>query len=79
MGVTPEELAKVYPWLYHMADAQSWESIRRDGLLSTSALLDLFEVKGQQRAQIEKRHRSEAVEITCRAQARSCSRSETLD
>ena len=23
MGVTPEELAEVYPRLYHMADAQS--------------------------------------------------------
>ena len=71
MGVTPEELAKTYPWLYHMADEQSWESIRKHGLLSTSALLDLFEVKGQQRAQIEKRHRPEAVEITHAAHRRA--------
>ena len=45
MGVTPEELAQAYPRLYHMADAQSWESIRKHGLLSTSSLLDLYEVK----------------------------------
>lgn len=64
MGVTPKELAKVYPCLYHMADAQSWENIRKHGLLSTTALLDLFEVRGEDRARIEERHRPECVEIT---------------
>ena len=38
MGVTAEELAEAYPLLYHMADARSWDSIRKHGLLSTSAL-----------------------------------------
>ncbi|MBZ5513719.1 MAG: hypothetical protein LAN62_02525 [Acidobacteriia bacterium] len=63
MGVTPEELAQTYPLLYHMADAQSWESIRKHGLLSTSALLDLFEVNGKERAEIESRRRPERVVI----------------
>jgi hypothetical protein len=63
MGVTPEELAQTYPRLYHMADAQSWESIQTHGLLSTSSLLDLFEVKGQQREDIEIRRRPESVPI----------------
>lgn len=44
MGVTPEELANLYPRLYHMAEPGSWESIRRYGLLSTSSLLSLFEI-----------------------------------
>src|ERR1035438_8265153 len=63
MGVTPEELADAYPQLYHMADAHSWESIRKHGLLSTSNLLDLFEVTGKERADIETRRRPECVEI----------------
>lgn len=63
MGVTPEELAQTYPRLYHMADAQSWESIQKHGLLSTSSLLDLFEVKGHEREEIEIRRRPESVPI----------------
>ena len=63
MGVTSDELAQTYPRLYHMADAQSWESIQTHGLLSTSALLDLFEVKGQQREDIEIRRRPESVPL----------------
>jgi hypothetical protein len=63
MGVTPEELAKTYPRLYHMADAQSWESIQKHGLLSTSSLLDLFEVKAHEREEIEIHRRPESVPI----------------
>jgi hypothetical protein len=63
MGVTLEELAQTYPRLYHMADAKSWESIQKHGLLSTSSLLDLFEVKGQQREDIEIRCRRRSVPI----------------
>jgi hypothetical protein len=57
MGVTPEELAQAYPRLYHMAEARSWESIQKFGLLSTSSLLDLYEVKGNERIDIESRRR----------------------
>lgn len=63
MSVTPDELAAVYPRLYHMADAQSWESIRQHGLLSTSSLLDLFEVIKEERASIESRRRPESVPL----------------
>lgn len=63
MGVTPEELSQTYPRLYHMADAQSWESIQKHGLLSTSSLLDLFGVKGREREDIESRRRPESVPI----------------
>jgi len=46
-----------------MAEAGSWPSIRRHGLLSTTALLDLFEVRGELRRSLESRHRPESVEI----------------
>lgn len=58
-----ETLARTYPRLYHMAEAGSWPSIARYGLLSTSALLDLFKISGEQRLAIEERHRPESVTI----------------
>ena len=63
MGVTPQELADTYPLLYHMADAGSWESIWKHGLLSTSSLLELFEINGKEREDIEAKRRPESVEI----------------
>lgn len=53
-----------HPYLFHMATGGSWESISRKGLLSTTALLDLFEYTGQQRHEIECCHRPESVPIT---------------
>src|SRR5215213_3975873 len=45
-----------YPVLFHMAAAGSWPSIQRHGLLSTVALLDLFEIHSERReALIEQR------------------------
>ena len=61
--LTPQELAETYPRLYHMAEAGSWESIQRHGLLSTSALLDLFEVAGPERERIESRRRPDSIII----------------
>jgi hypothetical protein len=46
-----------------MAESGSWPSIRSHGLLSTKALLDLFEKKGQERFEIESQWRPESVEI----------------
>lgn len=46
-----------------MAEAGSWPAIAREGLLSTSALLDRFEVEGPERVAIESRRRAEAVAI----------------
>jgi hypothetical protein len=63
MGVTPEELADLYPRLYHMAEPGSWDSIRRHGLLSTSSLLSLFEINGDERRDIEVCKRKESKEI----------------
>jgi hypothetical protein len=40
-----------------MAAEDSWASIQQHGLLSTSALLDLFEISGSRRDEIEGEHR----------------------
>lgn len=63
-GVTAEVLSELYPRLYHMAEEGSWDGIVRHGLLSTSALLDLFEVTGEERRRIESERRSGSVVIT---------------
>ncbi len=47
-----------------MAEADTWDSIRKNGLLSTSALLDLYEIKGAQRYAIESDHRPESIPIS---------------
>lgn len=62
-GISLDELVGHYPYLYHMAEADSWDSIQKKGLLSTSALLDLFEVNGQDRFAIESCHRPKSVTI----------------
>ncbi|MGH7969145.1 MAG: DUF7002 family protein, partial [Limisphaerales bacterium] len=61
--MTHNELLQYYPRLYHMAEAGTWPSILKHGLLSTTALLDLFEVPAAQRKQIESTHRPECVTI----------------
>jgi hypothetical protein len=56
-----ERLVSRYRTLYHMAEDGSWESIQRHGLLSTSALLDRFEIEDAQRFAIESACRPEIV------------------
>jgi len=62
--MTPQEFAERHPILYHMAEQGSWESIREHGLLSTTALLDLFELAGPEREAIESAHRPASVQIS---------------
>jgi hypothetical protein len=59
-----EKLCATYPRLFHMAEAGSWKSIRRYGLLSTKALLDLFEIPDSVRIVIEDTRRPESVQIS---------------
>jgi hypothetical protein len=58
-----EDLIAEFPTLYHMADAHSWDSVQRHGLLSTSALLDMFEINGKKRHRVESCHRPKCVTI----------------
>ena len=50
-----------------MAECGSWSSIKRHGLRSTSALLDLFEIEGPERRRIESEWRRNSVPIQHRA------------
>lgn len=64
--MTDDELGHLVagnPVLFHMAERGSWESIRDHGLLSTSALLDLFGVTGPDRERIESCQRPESVTV----------------
>jgi hypothetical protein len=64
--VNADELDRVleqHPLLFHMAQRGSWASIAKRGLLSTTALLDLFEYEGAKRQAIEAVHRPESVRI----------------
>lgn len=61
--MTEAELARYFPVLYHMAADGSWESIRRHGLLSTTALLDLWGYSGASRDAIESMRRPRSVAI----------------
>ncbi len=62
--MNPQEFVARHPNLYHMAEQGSWESIREHGLLSTSALLDLFEIAGPRRHAIESAHRPKSVKLS---------------
>lgn len=58
-----ELLVTLYPRLYHMAHAGAWPSIERHGLLSTTALLDLFEIGETRREELESCRRQTSEEI----------------
>ncbi len=49
--------------VYHMAELGSWPSIQQHGLLSTSALLDLFGVTGAARSKIESEWRPSCIPV----------------
>lgn len=61
--MTAEEFCAAYPRLYHMAEAAMWPGIQRDGLLSTSALLDLYGIGGTERTRIESQRRPGFVAV----------------
>jgi hypothetical protein len=57
------ELIARYPVLFHMAEAGGWPTIRKLGLLSTTAALDRFEVQGSARHALECAHRPEKIRL----------------
>jgi hypothetical protein len=59
--MTTDELIKRYPILWHMAEDGAWPGIWQHGLLSTSALLDLHGITGDQRRQLESQRRPQSV------------------
>ncbi|TNC51525.1 hypothetical protein FHG66_04990 [Rubellimicrobium rubrum] len=65
-----EDLLSRSPVLFHMAEAGSWPSIRDKGLLSTSALVDLYGITGVARDRIEAERRPGPVVLDHPAQGR---------
>ena len=63
-ALTGNDLVVALPKVYHMAHQDSCPSIHEHGLLSTSALLDLFEIDEEERRAIEAAHRPDSVTIT---------------
>ena len=55
--MNPEAFARLRPTLHHLAAADAWRGIVRWGLLSTTALLDLHGVAGEERTRLEARKR----------------------
>ena len=63
MAITVERFAARHPVLLHMAHRESWPSIRKHGLLSTSALLELFGIAGEDADSIRSTRRAKSIEI----------------
>ncbi len=61
--MTPEQLAARHPRLYHVTTPGAWNTISRLGLLSASALLDLFRLDADRRAELTARRRPREVRI----------------
>jgi hypothetical protein len=55
--MNPVELAERHPRLYHVTEPGAWLSIKKNGLLSTAHLLNLFDIDHEQRTIIETKRR----------------------
>ena len=61
--MTEAEFITEHPRLDHRAEYGAWPGIRARGLLSTSALLDLYGITGNDRAALEARRRPKSVAL----------------
>ena len=61
-----EHFLEKHPLLYHMAEPGAWPGIQRHGLLSTSALLDLYGIVGQRRIDLESERRPASERLSGR-------------
>ena len=59
-----QDLIACFPRLWHMAEDGSWDSICKHGLLSTTALLDLYRMEGEHRHAFEAQRRPNSVPIS---------------
>lgn len=58
-----EALVRAYPTVYHMAEADSWPSIRRHGLLSTTEVVRRAQLGHDAATRLQREHRPEKVAI----------------
>jgi Family of unknown function (DUF7002) len=63
----PALLARLHPTLYHMAEGGTWPSIRQRGLLSTQAIVDLYQPDADGREQILSTIRRDKIKLTSAA------------
>ncbi|WP_134924803.1 DUF7002 family protein [Pseudomonas fluorescens] len=61
--LSPEEIASLHPRLFHITHPQALPSICKHGLLSTSQLLELFDVPSEDRRLLETMRRPINIEI----------------
>ena len=61
----PEDLWRHYPVLYHIAWGDSWPSIEEHGLLSTRALLHLYDKDEEEITKLTQSRRAHWVPIDC--------------
>lgn len=57
------DLAARYPRFFHMAERDTWQSIKANGLLSTTAVLDRYKLSGLRRVAIEEGHRPTKMRV----------------
>lgn len=62
--VDPALLAKLHPTLYHMAEDGTWPSIRQRGLLSTQAIVDLYQPEADVCERILSTVRRDKIKLT---------------
>ena len=65
--VTERELDQFisdHPRLYHLAEPGGWVGVKRNGLLSTSALLDLYQIRDKKRHALESLRRPATTKLT---------------
>jgi hypothetical protein len=62
--VEAAQLASIYPTLYHMAEDGSWPSICERGLLSTRAVVDLYQPNDETRDEILSAARRRKITLT---------------
>jgi len=58
-----EQLIANYPRVYHMAERDTWPSIRQNGLRSTTSVLDWLGVSADLRLQLRSEHRRDKVPV----------------
>ncbi len=58
-----EKLIELHPLLYHMAERDTWSSIQSKGLLSTTAVLDHFGLRGADREPYESQQRPKKMTV----------------
>jgi hypothetical protein len=59
----PEDLAARHPRIYHVTEPGAWSNIKKNGLLSTFHILNLFGVDNKTREIIEEKPRSVSITL----------------